>query len=71
MILSIDGETDPIKIRKFVDNEFLSRDSLAFREYIQEISPDIDLTYTYYSESTGDEHEIQLPMSVQFFWPRA
>jgi hypothetical protein len=71
MILSVDGETDPIKIRNFVENEFLSRDSLAFREHIEKISPDIDLTYRYYSESTGDENEITLPMSVQFFWPRA
>tara|TARA_R100001015_G_C4589206_1_gene144863 strand:- start:15 stop:905 length:891 start_codon:yes stop_codon:yes gene_type:complete len=71
MILSVDGESDPIKIRNFVDNEFLSRDSLAFREHIEKISPDIDLTYSYYSESTGEENEIVLPMSVQFFWPRA
>jgi hypothetical protein len=71
MIIAVDGESDPIKIRKFVDEEFLSRDSLAFREHIQNISPDIDLTYNYYSESTGDEEEITLPMNVQFFWPRA
>mgnify|MGYP003627507998 FL=1 len=71
MIIGVDGESDPIKIRQFVDEEFLSRDSLAFREHIQNISPDIDLTYSYYSESTGDEEEITLPMNVQFFWPRA
>ena len=71
MILSVDGDTDPIKIRNFVENEFLSRDSLAFREHIETISPDIDLTYSYYSESTGEQNEITLPMSVQFFWPRA
>jgi len=71
MILSVDGDTDPIKIRNFVENEFLSRDSLAFREHIEAMSPDIDLTYNYYSESTGEENEITLPMSVQFFWPRA
>jgi len=71
MIVSVDGDNDPIKIRNFVENEFLSRDSLAFREHIETISPDIDLTYSYFSESTGDEQEITLPMSVQFFWPRA
>jgi len=71
MILTVDGESDPIEIRKFVDKEFLSRDSLAFRDYIQALSPDIDLQYTFYSESTGEEHEVTLPMTVQFFWPRA
>jgi hypothetical protein len=70
MITSIDGEHDRMVISKFVDNEFLSRDSLAFREYMNNISPDIDLTYTYYSEDDGEENEVQLPMTVQFFWPR-
>ena len=60
-----------IKISKFVDEEFLSRDSLAFREFFQDISPDIDLTYTYYGETDGEENEVTLPMTVQFFWPRA
>ena len=71
MILAVDGERDRIKISKFVDEEFLSRDSLAFREFFQDISPDIDLTYTYFDEIDGVEHEVQLPMTVQFFWPRA
>mgnify|MGYP003650246755 FL=1 len=70
MIVSIDGEYDRMAISKFVENEFLSRDSLAFREYMNNISPDIDLTYKYYGETDGQEHEITLPMTVQFFWPR-
>jgi hypothetical protein len=69
MILSVDGETDRIKISKFVDNEFLSRDSMAFRERVKEVSPDIDLTYSYYGEDDGEEHEVALPMTVKFFWP--
>ena len=70
MIVSVDGEYDRMAISKFVENEFLSRDSLAFREYMNKISPDIDLTYNYYGETDGQEHEITLPMTVQFFWPR-
>jgi len=71
MLLSVDGEHDRVTIGKFVDDEFLSRDSLAFREYMNSISPDIDLTHTYYDEISGEEHDVQLPMTVQFFWPRA
>ena len=71
MILSVDGEQDRLTIAKFVENEFLSRDSLKFREYMNEISPDIDLTHTYFDEQSGEEHDVQLPMTVQFFWPRA
>jgi|TARA_R110002020_G_scaffold82359_7_gene203866 hypothetical protein len=71
MIVSVDGEMDRIKISKFVDTEFLSRDSLEFREYIKQVSPDINLTYSYYGEDDGEEHSITMPMSVKFFWPRS
>ena len=70
MILSVDGEYDRLAISKFVDNEFLSRDSLAFRAYIDEVSPDIDLDYTFFGEDDGEEYTVKMPMSVQFFWPR-
>jgi len=69
MIISVDGEMDRIKISKFVDTEFLSRDSIEFRSRVKEVSPDIDLTYSYYGEDDGEEHEVQLPMTVKFFWP--
>jgi|TARA_R110000823_G_scaffold192488_1_gene324066 hypothetical protein len=71
MIVSVDGEMDRIKISKFVDTEFLSRDSIEFREYIKQVSPDIDLTYTYYGEDDGEEYTVTMPMSVKFFWPRS
>ena len=67
MILSVDGEADRLKISKFVDNEFLSRDSLAFREYIADSTPDIDLEISV--DIDGEEVEITVPMTVQFFWP--
>ena len=34
MIISVDGKSDKAYINNFVDNEFLSIDSLAFREYL-------------------------------------
>ena len=52
----------------FVDNEFLSRDSLAFRQYLTEITPDIDMS-TDVIDKTGKEIEVTIPVTVRFFWP--
>jgi len=69
-ITSVDGDTTQSVINNFVDNEFLSVDSLAFRQHSEEITPDIDMTYTFTS-ILGDEKEIVVPMTTQFFWPSA
>ena len=67
-ITSVDGDSTPSVINNFVDNEFLSVDSFAFRQYADEITPDVDMTYTYTS-ILGDEKEIVVPMTTAFFWP--
>jgi hypothetical protein len=68
-ITSIDGNSEQSEINKFVDNEFLSVDSLAFRQYVDEVTPDVDMTYYYTAD--GEEKEIVVPMTTQFFWPTA
>ena len=68
MILSIDGDTKRASINSFVDNEFLSRDSLAFRTYANKIMRDVDMTSEYIDED-GEEKEFTVPMTVQFLWP--
>ena len=68
MIKSIDGNSEISVINKFVDNEFLSRDSLAFRQYLTEITPDIDMS-TDVIDKTGKEIEVTIPVTVRFFWP--
>ena len=68
MIKSIDGNSEISVINNFVDNEFLSRDSLAFRQYLTEITPDIDMS-TDVIDKTGKEIEVTIPVTVRFFWP--
>jgi len=67
-IISIDGDTKRASINSFVDNEFLSRDSIAFRSYVAEIQPDVDMTSTY-TDNEGNEKEFTVPMTVTFLWP--
>ena len=68
MIISVDGDSKKSSINHFVDNEFLSRDSIAFRQYASDIMPDVDMTSTYTDED-GNEKEFTVPMTVTFLWP--
>lgn len=69
MIVSFDGQTEMNAISKSVDN-MLSRDSLALRQYLKEITPDIDTTFEFTCTSCGYEQEkMALPIGVGFFWP--
>ena len=71
LITSIDGEKDTKHISDFVDNHMLALDSRSFRNYLTEITPDLDLSYTFISNETGDEQEVEIPIEVSFFWPDA
>jgi len=68
MITSIDGDSDTKSIRAFVDNAFLARDSRAFRKYVAEIQPDVDLKF--YPEN-GPEEGVDIPIGINFLWPDA
>jgi len=70
MILSVDGKSEKAYINNFVDNEFLSRDSLAFRQNLILITPDVDMSTTVV-DSTGKEIEVTIPVTLRFFWPSA
>ena len=70
MILSVDGKSEKSHINNFVDNEFLSVDSLAFRQHLTSITPDVDMTTTVV-DSAGKETEVTIPVTVRFFWPNA
>jgi len=69
IITSIDGETGRAAINNFVDNELFAADSRALRQYIKSISPDLDLTYTFVSDATGEVKEMDIPIGISFFWP--
>lgn len=70
-ITSVDGETDQNVINGFVDNELFAVDSRALRAHINKVVPDLDLTYEFISEETGERREMLLPMDLGFFWPKS
>ena len=67
-IIAVNGDTRDEVIRNFVDN-MLSMDVRALRRFINEITPDLDMTFSY-TDSKGDVVEgASIPMNVSFFWP--
>ena len=66
LITSIDGETKQNVINSFVEN-MLSKDSLSLRQEITKVTPDIDLSQEV--ELEGDTVKVDIPMTVNFFWP--
>ena len=67
MIISVDGNSERAFVNNFVDNEFFTQDSQAFRNHYQEITPDIDMGIVI--DDGGEGVEITVPMTVRFFWP--
>jgi len=69
IITAVDGDDNSANIRNFVDNEFLARDSKAFRNHYQSITPDIDLLIRHHCKNCDDERRVALPIGIDFFWP--
>jgi len=69
VLLSVDGNNDKTHVNNFVDNEFLSRDSLAFRKHLSSMTPDIDMST--YIDVDGEEIEVTIPVTLRFFWPQS
>jgi len=65
MLIAVDGDTKAV--RDFVDNRFLARDSRAFRKYVADLNPDVDLKF--YPE--GVEEGVDIPIGITFLWPDA
>lgn len=68
MIISVEGNSEISEIRSYVDNYLLARDSRAFREYIRQIQPDVDLRFF---PEDGPEGGVDIPIGVTFLWPDA
>ena len=70
-LLSVNGDRDIKTIREFVDNRFLARDSKAFRNYLSEIMPDINMQVDLDLENGDTIEDVNIPLGISFFWPDA
>ena len=69
-ITSVDGNDDPKVIRDFVDNHLLAREARELRQYINRVSPDVNLTFDYEGDGYTEEG-VSIPLGISFFWPDA
>ena len=69
-ILSVDGNDERQFINNFVETEFLSMDSFAYRTFLTSVTPDVDLSDTIEFDN-GDFEEVAVPITATFFWPSA
>ena len=67
-IIEVDGDSKLQTINAFIQT-LLARDSVALRNYIRDISPDIDLTSEV--EIGGEAVSVNIPLTVEFFWPQS
>jgi len=69
MFKSVDGKEDTKSIVDFVNNKFLARDTRAFRAYLKELQPDMNMQFDWINPQTGVKEGRPIPMGVGFFWP--
>lgn len=69
MILSIDGDESKGTINHYVNNQLLALDSKALRDHVKEISPDMDLSFEFTSDVTGETEVLSIPFGINFFYP--
>jgi hypothetical protein len=68
-IISINGEYSVKTVRDFIDQGYLlSRDAIELRKFIATVNPDVDMTINFTTKD-GQEVEMDLPMTVDFFFP--
>ena len=67
MITSINGSREQKDIRTFVDTALLSKDARALRENYTQLAPDTNMVFSY--DKDGVEEDVDLPITLNFFWP--
>jgi hypothetical protein len=70
-IIAVNGSKDAKDIREFIDNYLLAADARALRDYVKQVTPDLDLTYTFVGSDGYTEEGVEIPIGVSFFYPNA
>tara|TARA_R110000824_G_scaffold394462_1_gene594280 strand:- start:308 stop:1198 length:891 start_codon:yes stop_codon:yes gene_type:complete len=70
VIIAIEGNSDQGYINQFVDNMNV-RDSRSIRKYMEDNTPDLDMSQDFECVHCGHRGEVDIPITVGFFWPEA
>jgi DNA-directed RNA polymerase subunit M/transcription elongation factor TFIIS len=69
IIVSVNGQTDKRVIEQFVDNLPVV-DAKLLRNLSREVTPNVDMVQEFACPSCGHEEEVEIPFTVEFFWPK-
>ena len=69
-IVSVNGDNNKTLIGRFVDSMNV-RDSRAFRKHLEDTEPDMDMSQDFKCPMCGHSGEVDIPITVGFFWPES
>lgn len=68
-IVSVNGNKDKTAIKQFIDN-MPALDARQTRLIFRKVMPNIDMTQQFTCSSCSFEQEMEVPFTVDFFWPK-
>ncbi|HAW81485.1 MAG TPA: hypothetical protein DCX27_18355 [Balneola sp.] len=68
-IVSVNGDTSPFTIESFIQ-AMPARDARHLRTIYSKVVPNIDLTQNFDCSNCGHEADMEVPLGVDFFWPK-
>ena len=68
LVLSVGGDTDKFMITAFIKT-MPARDARFLRDLIDKITPKAEFTAEFECPSCGEVTDVEVPLSVRFFWP--
>jgi transcription elongation factor Elf1 len=69
IIVSVDGHTDASTISSVVDR-LPAHDARHLRDAYAKVTPNVELTSMFECDDCGHVEEVDVPITVQFFWPK-
>jgi len=69
IITSVNGNSDPMFIKIFIENEFMANDSRKFREHVASITPGVNMEIELEDTDTGEPFRTSITIGASFFWP--
>ena len=70
IITSVNGDREVATVRQFVDQGLLAQDARALREEYARVQPDVEFK-VYHVDEDGVGEDIDVPVTINFFWPDA
>jgi hypothetical protein len=68
LIVSVNGNSDRMEVKRFVDN-MLAFDVKALRDHMNDILPNVDSTFDFECSVCAHTERVDVPITAQFFWP--